>query len=545
MARMNTADDITLDALIIGAGFSGLYQLHRLRDDLGLRARVVEAGDGVGGTWYWNRYPGARCDTESNAYMFYFSREILNTWTWSERYPQQPEIQSYLNFVADHLRLRDDISFNSRVSQAHWDEASQQWVVSTNDRRYRCTYLITAIGCLSAANVPKIPGLDDFQGQWVHTGLWPQEGVDFKGKRVAVIGTGSTGIQAIPVIARDAAELTVFQRTANYSIPARNAPLTAQEQEEVRTQADARHHVMTHNGNGHAFWISRTKALDVDEAERQARYQAAWDKGGLQFRATFHDLLIDQEANDTAASFIKQRVAEIVQDPQTAEDLTSFDHPFAAKRPPIDSHYFETYNLPHVHLVNLRKDPLQRITAQGIETAAGLHEVDIIVFATGFDALTGAFERIDFRGRGGQSLKDLWRDGPLTYLGLQMPGFPNLFTITGPGSPSVLCNLPPQIEQHVDWITRCIAHLRAEDIATIEATPEAAADWRVEVNRAAEATLLTRVPHSWYIGANVAGKPKAFLPYAGGLKHYRDTCDAIAAEGYRGFVLQAKSAAQA
>ncbi len=528
-----------VDALIIGAGFSGLYQLHRLRDELGLSARVLEAGDDVGGTWYWNRYPGARCDTESNAYMFYFSRDILNAWEWSERYPQQPEIQRYLSFVAERLDLRRDIQFGTRVSQAHYDEASQQWRVCTEGGdTWRCTYLITAIGCLSAANVPRIAGLDDFQGQWFHTGLWPHEGVDFSGKRVAVIGTGSTGIQAIPVIAQQAEALTVFQRTANYSIPARNAPLSAEEKHEVRSRADERHHIMTHNGNGHAFWIDKTKALEVSDDERQTRYQAAWDKGGLQFRATFHDLLIDKAANDTAAQFIQQRIREVVKDPATAEDLTAFDHPFAAKRPPIDSHYFETYNLPHVQLVNLRKTPIERITASGIQTSAGLFEFDIIVFATGFDALTGAFERIDFRGCGGQRLKDLWADGPLTYLGLQVPGFPNLFTITGPGSPSVLCNLPPQIEQHVDWITRCIAHLRAHELASIEATAEAASAWRHEVNRAAEVTLLTQVPHSWYIGANVEGKPKAFLPYAGGLKHYRDTCDAIAADGYRGFSLR-------
>ena len=532
-----------VDALIIGAGFSGLYQLHRLRDELGFSAQVLEAGDDVGGTWYWNRYPGARCDTESNAYMFYFSREILNAWEWSERYPQQPEIQRYLGYVADQLQLRPNIRFGCRVSQAHYDAEAKQWQVTTEQgERWVCTYLITAMGCLSAANVPKIQGLDDFQGQWFHTGLWPHDGVDFSGKRVAVIGTGSTGIQAIPVIAEQAAALTVFQRTANYSIPARNAPLSAREKEEVRSRADERHHIMTHNGNGHAFWMDKTKALDISEEERQARYQAAWDKGGLQFRATFHDLLISKEANDTAAAFIQARIRETVQDPQTAEDLTGFDHPFAAKRPPIDSHYFETYNLPHVHLVNLRKDPIQRITAQGIETASGLHAVDIIVFATGFDALTGAFEHIDFRGRDGQSLKDLWTDGPVTYLGLQVPGFPNLFTITGPGSPSVLCNLPPQIEQHVDWITRCIGHLRSHGIASIEATRSAADDWRAEVNRAAEATLLTQVPHSWYIGANVEGKPKAFLPYAGGLKHYRDTCDAIAADDYRGFELRAAEA---
>jgi cation diffusion facilitator CzcD-associated flavoprotein CzcO len=527
------------DALVIGAGFSGLYQAHRLRDTLQISCLVLEAGDGVGGTWYWNRYPGARCDTESNAYMYYFSQEIIDAWEWSERYPQQPEIQRYLNFVTDKLGLRPNIQCNTRVQSANYDESTQRWTVTTDtQQQFECTYLITAIGCLSSANEPDIPGRDDFSGACHHTGQWPHEGVDFAGKRVAVIGTGSTGIQVIPVIAQQAAEVTVFQRTANYSIPARNAPLTSAEKEYVKTHTDDLRHVMTHNTNGHAFWIDDVQAFDVTDAERQAKYQTAWDRGGLQFRATFKDLLTSQASNDTAASFIKTRILEVVKDPQKAADLTDFDHPFGAKRPPIDSHYFETFNLAHVNLVNLRKDPIQRITALGIQTDSALHLCDIIVFATGFDAMTGAFNKIAFTGRDGHNLKDVWRGGPKTYLGLQIPGFPNLFTITGPGSPSVLCNLPPQIEQHVDWITACIAYLRQHGIATIEATNEATERWGDEVNRAANATLLASVKHSWYLGANVPGKPRMFMPYAGGLKRYRDECDAVAADNYRGFALQ-------
>lgn len=527
------------DAIVIGAGFSGLYQLHRLRDTLGFRCRLLEVGDGVGGTWYWNRYPGARCDTESNAYMYYFSRDILNQWDWSERYPQQPEIARYLNFVTDQLKLRPDIQLGTRVQGATYDEEDNRWVVTTAQQQtFACTYLITAIGCLSSANLPEIAGRDDFSGESYHTGQWPSQTVKFEGKRVAVIGTGSTGIQVIPVVAQEAAALTVFQRTANYSIPARNQPLSNEQKQQIKKQADARHHIMTHNTNGHAFWIDDVNAFDVSEAEREAKYQAAWDKGGLQFRATFKDLLTSQVANDTAAAFIKKRIRQVVHDPVTAGTLTNFDHPFAAKRPPIDSHYFETFNLPHVKLIDLRRDPIQRITAAGIQTASGMHKLDAIVYATGFDAMTGAFDNIEFTGRHGKRLRDVWQAGPITYLGLQIPGFPNLFTITGPGSPSVLCNMPPQIEQHVDWITRCIGHLRTQGISTIEASQASALAWGDEVNRAAQASLLGGVSHSWYLGANVPGKPRAFMPYAGGLKRYRDMCDEVASNSYRGFLLR-------
>jgi cation diffusion facilitator CzcD-associated flavoprotein CzcO len=539
MTRAIVTEPEYFDAVVIGAGFSGLYQLHRLRDTLHLRCRLLEAGDGVGGTWYWNRYPGARCDTESHAYMYYFSRELLNRWEWSQRYPPQPEIERYLNFVADQLKLRSDIQLSTRVQAATYDEVNNRWVVTTAQRQtFVCTYLITAIGCLSSANLPDIEGRDDFLGESYHTGQWPANPVNFEGKRVAVIGTGSTGIQVIPVVAEQAAELTVFQRTANYSIPARNQPLCIEQRQHFKEQADGLHHVMTHNTNGHAFWIDDVSVFDLPEAEREAKYQAAWDKGGLQFRATFKDLLTNKAANDTAAAFIKNRIAQVVNDPTTAATLTDFDHPFAAKRPPIDSHYFETFNRPHVKLVNLRRDPIERITPTGIQTASQQHRLDAIVYATGFDAMTGAFDNIAFTGRHGKRLRDVWQAGPVTYLGLQIPGFPNLFTITGPGSPSVLCNMPPQIEQHVDWITACIGHLREQGVATVEASEAAAQAWGDEVNRAAQASLLGEVPHSWYLGANVPGKPRAFMPYAGGLKRYRDLCDEVASNGYRGFMLQ-------
>jgi cation diffusion facilitator CzcD-associated flavoprotein CzcO len=526
------------DALIIGAGFAGLYQLHCLRDRLGLRAQVLEAGGDLGGTWYWNRYPGARCDSESHAYRYFFSRELSDEWESTERYPGPPEIRAYLDHVARKFDLRRDIRFGERVTAAHFDESASRWQVETESGE-RCTaaYLVTAVGCLSAANVPDIPGLQDFRGKWVHTGQWPHEGVDFAGKRVGQIGTGSTGIQAAPVIAQAAAHLTVFQRTANYSVPARNAPLTPEFRRWVKDNYEEIRGIAQSTVNGHAFRISERKVAEVTPEERQAIYDAAWETGGLQFRATFHDLLTDRAANDTAADFLKARIRAVVKDPATAAALSNIDHPYAAKRPPIDTDYFETFNRPNVSLVDLRADPIERITPAGIKTRSREHPLDIIVFATGFDALTGPLLKMDIRGRAGRSLREDWKAGPETYLGLQVPGYPNLFTITGPGSPSVLTNMPVAIEQHVEWITGCIAHLRERGTRTIEPSAEAAREWGERVQQAARATLLWDAKHSWYFGANVAGKPQVFMPYAGGLHHYRKICDGVAANGYEGFVM--------
>ncbi len=531
-----TAD---FDALIIGAGFAGMYQLHLLRDRLGLSVRVLEQGDGVGGTWYWNRYPGARCDSESHSYCYTFSKELLEEWEWSERYPEQPEILRYLNHVADRFDLRRSIRFGARVAAARYDEAANRWRVETEGgERFAARFLITAVGCLSTANVPDIPGLGEFRGRWYHTGHWPHEGVDFAGKRVGMIGTGSTGIQAAPVIARQAAHLTVFQRTANYSIPARNAPLSPEFKRWVRENHAEIRRVMHATPNGHPFVIEDRSAFDVTEEEREAIYAAAWEKGGLQFRAAFRDLLVDKAANDTAAAFIRARIREIVEDPATAEVLADIDHPFAAKRPPIDTEYFETFNRGNVALVDLRRAGIECVTPAGIRLRDGAeHPLDVIVFATGFDAMTGPMLRMDIRGRGGLPLREAWRAGPRTYLGLQVAGFPNLFTVTGPGSPSVLCNMPVTIEQHVEWITDCIAHLRARGVERIEPRPEAVDRWVEHVNEAANATLLPQVPHSWYLGANVPGKPRVFMPYAGGMARYRAICADVAARGYEGFAL--------
>ena len=534
----NLSDSVTdLDALVIGAGFAGLYSLLSLRDRLGLSVKVVEAGGDLGGTWYWNRYPGARCDSESHSYCYFFSKELYEEWEWSERYPGPPEILRYLNHVAERFDLRRDIQFDTRVRSAHYDAATNRWMVEAESgQRFATTYLVTAVGCISSANVPDIPGLDNFKGEWYHTGQWPQEGVDFTGKRVGQIGTGSTGIQAAPVIAQTAKHLTVFQRTANYSVPARNAPLDDDFKEYLREHHSEIQEVVESTPNGHPFRISETKVFDLSPQERQKVYEDAWEKGGLQFRAAFQDLLTSKAANDTATEFLKNKIRQIVSDPQTAEDLADIDHPYAGKRPPIDTNYFETFNRDNVTLVNLRRDPIERITPTGIKTREHEYDLDVIVFATGFDALTGTLLRMDIRGRDGLNLRDVWKGGPRTYLGLQVPGFPNMFTVTGPGSPSVLCNMPVSIEQHVEWITDCIAYMRDNSVERCEAAPEATEKWVQHVNDAANATLLPTVKHSWYLGANVPGKPRVFMPYAGGMTRYRAICDDVAAKGYEGFV---------
>ncbi|TAL53424.1 NAD(P)/FAD-dependent oxidoreductase [Pandoraea sp.] len=526
------------DAIIVGAGFSGLYQLHLLRDRLGLNVRLLEAGDGVGGTWYWNRYPGARCDSESYYYCYTFSDELQDEWHWSERYPDHNEIRRYLNHVADRLELRPNIQLGTKVTAASYDDTENSWHVFTEHGQcFKAQFLITAVGCLSTANIPSIPGLASFAGEHYHTGRWPENGVSFEGKRVGLIGTGSTGIQAAPVIAEQARFLTVLQRTANYSVPARNGPIdqsfrdwVAANREQIRAKARA-------SINGHPFDVPERSALEVSAEEREAAYRAAWERGGLRFRATFKDLLTDRAANETASQFIRERIREIVKDPATAEKLTPRDHLYATKRPPIDTRYFETFNRNNVALVDLKATPIVEIVPQGIRTTEGVIELDMIVFATGFDALTGPLIALNIKGRNGLPLKDAWAHGPRTYLGLQSPGFPNLFTITGPGSPSVLTNMPIAIEQHVEWITECIARMRDRGATRIEPSVTAAERWVQHVNEAAEATLLPMASSSWYLGANVPGKPRVFMPYAGGMAHYKDICNDIASKEYEGFLI--------
>ena len=527
----------TLDAVIVGAGFAGMYQLHVLRDKLGLDVRVLEAADGVGGTWYWNRYPGARCDSESFYYSYSFSSELEQEWEWTERYPAQPEILRYLEHVADRFDLRPDIQLGTRVTAARFDSARNRWLVETDTgARFDTSFLITAVGCLSTANMPRIAGAESFAGETYHTGLWPHGGVDFTGKRVGQIGTGSPGIQAIPVIAAAAEHLTVFQRTPNYSVPARNAPLTAEEKRAVKADYAAIRAKSRSTPGAHPWDNAPDSALDVDEATRFARYEAAWQKGGLRFRSAFSDVLTSPGANQTAADFIRAKIAQTVHDPATAEKLTPRDHPFAAKRPPIDSDYFETYNRDNVTLVDLRATPIESIVPTGIRTTDRTYELDILIYATGFDAMTGPLLALEIEGELG-TLRDAWEAGPVSYLGLQVPGFPNLFTITGPGSPSVLTNMPTAIEQHADWIGACIAHMRHTGATRIEARPAETEAWRAEVTRAAETTLLPMASSSWYLGANIPGKPRVFMPYAGGLPHYAAICRDVAESGYRGFVL--------
>ena len=538
-AMRHEAETRDFDAVVIGAGFSGLYLLHLLRDRLGLSVRVVERAEGVGGTWWWNRYPGARCDSESHAYAYFFSREIHEAWSWSERYPGHAEIRDYLEFVAGRLDLKKDIRFGVEMTGATWDEAAGRWEIRTDGGgTVRATYLIAATGCLSSANLPAIEGRESFAGESWHTGQWPHGGVDFAGKRVGQIGTGSTGIQAAPVIAEAAEHLTVFQRTANYSVPARNHPLSEARKREIREGYDDIKALIHATANGHPFDISERRVRDVDAAERRRLYEESWEVGGLRFRRVFSDLLVDREANATASEFLKGKIREIVEDPETAEALADIDHPYASKRPPIDTHYFETFNRDDVRLVNLRRDPIKRIVPEGVELESGeVVELDVIVYATGFDAMTGPLLRLNLEGRDGLTLAEAWREGPKTWLGLAVPGFPNLFTVTGPGSPSVLTNMPVAIEQHCEWIADCLAHMAGSGATRIEATGEAAEAWVAHVNDAAHATLLPHTPHSWYLGANVPGKPRVFMPYAGGMPRYREICRRVAEGGYEGFRL--------
>jgi len=526
------------DALVIGAGFAGLYALHLLRDRMGLAVRVLEAADGVGGTWYWNRYPGARCDSESWSYCFQFDDDLVREWQWSERYPSQPEILRYLNHVADRFDLRRDISFETRVTGARFDEAQNLWTVTTGrGETFAAPVLVSAVGCLSAANVPAIPGLETFAGRWVHTGEWPKEGVDFRGLRVGLVGTGSTGIQAAPVIAAEAAQLTVFQRTPNYSVPARNHPLDDAFRARIRDGWAQMKALMRSNTNGHPYSIAEVGTFEVSAEERRRRYEEGWAKGGLSFRATFRDMMIDRAANDEASAFIREKIRAVVKDPATAAALTAFDHPFATKRPPIDTDYFETFNRDSVRLVDIKANPIVRIVPEGIETREGVVPLDLIVFATGFDAMTGPLLKLGIVGRGGRRLAEAWAEGPRTLLGLAIPGFPNLFTVTGPGSPSVLTNMPVAIEQHVEWIAGAIGWMRANGIARIEAEEEEAARWTAHVDEVANATLYPTAASSWYLGANIPGKPRVFMPYLGGLGRYRQICTDVAASGYRGFAL--------
>ena len=534
-----------LDAIIVGAGFSGLYMLHRLRA-AGLTARVFEAGNGVGGTWYWNRYPGARCDIESLEYSYSFSQELRREWRWSERYASQPEILRYLNYVADRFDLRPNIELNTRVTSIVFDEGPNLWTVQT-DRHgpARARFCIMATGCLSVPKGPEYPGVENFGGNCYQTARWPHEGVDFTGQNVGVIGTGSSGIQSIPMIARQAAHLYVFQRTPSFSVPARNSPLLPDAIDAWEANGPA-HREKARNsalGINHLDPVDRP-SLGTSDAERRRAYEDRWERGGFSLLGAFNDILIDRQANEIAADFVRSKIRETVHNAAVAEKLAPRQYPIGAKRMCVDTDYYATFNRENVTLVDLQETPIQAITPSGIRTSNREYRLDSLVFATGFDAMTGALSRIEIRGRGGVSLKEKWAGGPATYLGLAVAGFPNLFTVTGPGSPSVLSNMVLSIEQHVEWIADCLTAMKSRHVTTIEATPEAELAWVEHVNQVASYTIFL-LAESWYVGANVPGKPRVFMPYIGGVGAYRQKCDEVAANNYAGFALTAMRAATA
>ena len=527
------------DAIVVGGGLGGLYALHRLRR-LGLKAKAFEAGSGVGGTWFWNRYPGARCDVESLEYSYAFDNDLQQEWHWPERYGNQSEILQYINHVADRFDLRKDVQLNTRVTAADFDRGRNIWTVKTDKGDVvTAPFCIMATGNLSTPRVPDFKGIERFKGKWYHTGLWPHEGVDFTGLRVGSIGTGSSGVQMIPIVARQAKHLHVFQRTANFSLPARNGPMDLEIEARHKAEYTDRRAAAYDTPFGIAGFPPPTKsALDATPEEREAQYEAKWAEGGsISFLYSYTDILVNKASNDTASEFVRNKIRGIVKDPVTAELLAPKDHPIGTKRLCLDTNYYETYNRDNVTLVNARATPIEEITENGLRTADGTeYEFDAIVFATGFDAMTGALKEIDIRVGNDPALAEKWEGGPTTYLGLMVAGFPNMFTITGPGSPSVKTQMIVAIEQHMDWIADCLGTMRQRGMARIEPTPDAERDWVQHVNDVADSTLYP-LANSWYVGANIPGKPRVFMPYVGGFAGYKKKCDAVAANGYEGFTM--------
>ncbi|BAX93722.1 flavin-containing monooxygenase [Mycobacterium shigaense] len=531
------------DAVVIGAGFSGLYMLHRLRQ-LGIQVRVLEAAENVGGTWLFNRYPGARCDIESIEYSYSFSEEIQQDWVWTESMPAQPEIEAYLNFVADRLDLRRDIAFDTKVVAMSFDEEAAVWVVRTESgESYVAPFVVAATGILSAPLEPDIAGMDTFTGTSLYTSRWPKEGFDLTGQRVGVIGTGSTGIQLIPIVAREVLQLCVFQRSPAYTLPWRVHRFEAGELDQMKARYDEIRAAQREHPIGAARLSAFSVLLEMltkpplKSATREEQLRAISEHGVLG-ALNWGDILFDIEANQLAAKLYGEAVARIVKDPDTAASLVPV-HPFGCKRPIIDQGYFETFNRDNVTLVDLRKTPIREVTPTGIRTDGGSYELDVIVYATGFDAMTGALSRIDIRGRDGLSLGEFWSgEGPFSYLGLAVAGFPNLFTIQGPGSPSAATNFVAALEQHVEWISDCIAHLRDNGIRTIEALATAQQEWIDHATSLVAPTVLVHPScNSWYNGGNVPGKKRMYMGYTGGIPEYRRRCDEIAAGGYAGFKL--------
>ncbi len=525
------------DVIIIGAGISGLFQLLRVRE-LGMSVRAYEAGSGVGGTWYWNRYPGARFDSESYTYGYSFSEELLQEWSWKEHFSGQPENERYLNYVADKFDLRRDITFNTSVAGATWDEKDKRWEVRLADgSRVRAHYVITAVGILSATNIPPFPGVDSFKGQSFHTSRWPKERVDFTGKRVGVIGTGATAVQLITEIAKEVGHLTVFQRTANYCAPLRNGPIDDETQAKIKASYPDIFKKTSETFAGFIHDQDPRSVFEVSPEVREAFFEELWLRPGFaKWFGNFHDVLSNREGNEFFAEFVRKKIRERVKDPAVAELLSPRNHPFGTKRVPMESGYYEQFNRENVLLVDVRKSPIERITPKGVKTADKEYELDVIIYATGFDAVTGTLTRIDFRGEGGQSLKEKWADGPQTYLGIQTAGFPNLFTLVGPHNGATFCNMPRCIEQNVEWVTDCLRYLRDKGIDRIEATPKAEEEWTDHVNELAQGTLLAEAD-SWFFGANIPGKKRTVLMYLGGAQLYKKKVEEVAAAGYEGFRL--------
>jgi cation diffusion facilitator CzcD-associated flavoprotein CzcO len=531
----------SFDAIVIGAGIAGMYQLHRLRQ-LGFSVRAFETGSDVGGTWYWNRYPGARFDSESYTYGYAFDEALLQDWNWSEHFAPQAETLRYLNHVADRFDLRRDIRFNSRVAAAYWDEAQRRWNIRLEDGlRFDCRYLVTAVGPLSADTLPRIPGTERFRGQSFHTYRWPHEPVDFAGKRVAVIGTGATGVQVIQTIAPLVGQLTVFQRTPNWCTPLHNRPITEEEQARIKANYPAMFELLRQTPGCYIHNTDPRGTFEVTEAEREAFWEKLYSEPGFGiWMANFRDVLTDPKANALFSDFVARKIRQRVHDPKTAEMLIPKCHGFGTRRVPQETRYYEAFNLPHVSLVDVRATPIDCVTETGVRTSDAEYEFDIIIYATGFDAITGAFDRIDIRGVDGLPLKAKWQDGPRTYLGLMSEGFPNMLTIVGPHNASTRCNIPRCIEQNVEWITDLMRHVQAHGITRFEATADAEADWSRHIEELAAGMLYTQID-SWATGINrnVEGKDvRRILQYQGGAPAYRARCDAVATAGYAGMVLQ-------
>ena len=526
----------SVDVVVVGAGFAGLYMLYRLRE-MGMQSICFEAADDVGGTWYYNRYPGCRCDVESLQYSYSFSRELQQEWQWTERYATQPEILRYVQHVADRFDLRRDIRFGTRVTSAVYDESRNRWNIAT-DRgdTVAARFCVMASGSLSVPRKPQIPGVDSFEGEWYHTGRWPVEGVDVTGKRVGVIGTGSTGLQLIPQLAKQAQHLYVFQRTAAFSLPGKNRLIAPEEDAQFKESHETLRAKMRMSSTGTLHLMTDQSPLSLPSEERERMFEKLWDEGGAGLMYYFNDLVVNSAANEMVAEFVRRKIRETVKDPATAEALTPREYPIGTKRICIDIDYFETYNRDNVTLVSLANNSIEEITACSVRTARKNHELDCLVFATGYDALTGALLQIDIRGVAGQSLREKWQAGPRTYLGLASAGFPNLFMVTGPGSPSVLSNMLVSIEQHIDWIAECMKTLRDTHMNFIVPRQKFEDDWVAHVSELANYTLFVRAA-SWYMGANIPGKPRVFMPYIGGVGVYRQKCAQVAADGYQGFDL--------